>query len=181
MTPFRGGGPLFIPCAAHRPPHQKGGRKSTRKCKSGVRASIKVLCNKAPGAGCSRHSGAQTTCKTCSPRPPQCSPAQHQTSENQRSERPWTPQRAHEAPQRFPTGSKTCPREPQKRPRGAKRRSRAPKSRPRAAQEGPRPVQNRVRRAFRSVFGTIFVGSSVRTALESILLRFLFTRNADDV
>ena len=122
--------------------------------------------------GTHRSKAQQKTCKTCFPTPPKFSPAQLQTSENQRSERPWTPQRAHEAPQRCPTGSKTCPREPQKRPRGAKRRSRAPKSRPRAAQESPRPVQNRVLRAFRAVLGTIFVGSSVRTALESILLRF---------
>ena len=39
-----------IPCAVHRPPHQKGRRKSASKYKSVVTASIKTLCNEVRGA-----------------------------------------------------------------------------------------------------------------------------------
>ena len=42
--------PSSIPCAVHRPPHQKGRRKSASKCKSVVTASIKTLCNEVRGA-----------------------------------------------------------------------------------------------------------------------------------
>ena len=117
-----------IPCAVHRPPHQKGRRHSAGKCKSVATALIKALCHE-----------CEAQRKACQNMPPKLSKIQPDTPPNPPKSRPGAS-----------LGAKMHPRHAQEQPEGTQERSRdgqeAPKSCQEGAQERPRGAQDAPRR-----------------------------------
>ena len=134
----------WIPCAAHRPPHQKGRRQRACRCKSAVTASIKTICNEVRGAAENMQNMSQKPSKT-----------QPGTCQNLPKLNPGAPldvkmrpRSATDQPRDGQQGPRRAQETPQKCPRGARSRPRAFKSRPCDAQEGPKPFQKRLQNEF---------------------------------
>ena len=129
-----------IPCAVHRPPHQKGRRKSASKCKSAVTASIKAICNEVRGTAENRPSQLQKPSKTepgtsqnlrkSTAGAPQDAKTGLRSATDQQREGQEGPRRAQETPKKCPTGARSCPRGPQSRPSDAQGRPKSFQKRP---------------------------------------------------
>ena len=92
-----------IPCAVHRPPHQKVRRKSVGKCKSVVTALLKALYNEM----------YEKTMKNTALGPPKPSPDAPRSLQN----RAQAPLGQHLAARRHPRASKRCLRSAQEAPK----------------------------------------------------------------
>ena len=190
-----------IPCAAHKPPHQKGRRQSAGNCKSVATASIKAcgphgplavqeaLGQILPAADRSRPSrfhkkhyvmkceAQRKACQNMPPKPSKTWPGMPPNLPKSSPRVSWEDKIRSKGVGDEPNDALKRPRRsqgaPKRIPKPPKSSQKPAKRRPRGIPNCPRPFPNSARHAPRRVWSTIFVESSVRQALGAILCCFL--------